>query len=272
MSKRINLYIETNQGRLMIPFRGIREIDSFTVDFKSRLEFLDVFFRILNIPISLNDVNMMYLSYKNSDELHFFDYDVCLPVKYGKDNYNVDSVIENFATYLKQDFRRLNADGIRNVGKNIVHDFNPRYVENYQIDLIAKAYLKNDYRKIRDTYFMLCDDFDIKIDKIVFKENNSLREKLFQLECSNDDYIQYLIELASRGNDEYELAMEELSKIDIDDVGKSISKSYYGVIDGLGDDSVISPVIIQNLEQVIDINIDDLREMCRLKFSNGRGR
>lgn len=272
MSKRINLYIETNQGRLVIPFRGIREVDSFTVEFNNRLEFLPILFRILNVPVSVNDVNMMYLSYKNSEELHCFDYDVCLPLKYGKDNYNIDSVVENFAAYLKQDFKRLDADGVRNVGMNIVHDFNSKCVKNYEIDLIAKAYLKDDYRKIRDTYFMICDDFDIRIDKIVSKENYSLRKDLFQLESCNDDYIQYLIELASRGGDEYDRAMEELSKIDVEDIGKSISKNYYGVIDSLGDESLVSPVVSQNFEQVIDINIDVLQEMCRLSLSSGRKR
>ena len=279
MSKKINLYLETSKGMITIPFLGIKEADLFTIEYTNRLEFLDSLINILDLRIDRDDVGNIYFSYKDIENI-YFDYETCLPVKYSRDNYNVDSLVDNFALYLRQDQRRLDMPGVRNVGKKIVYNFKPGYVSNNDIGLIANAYLRNDYRKMRDTYFMLIelntlyehDVFSIKIDNVPYRKNNVSRKELFQLESNSDDYVQYLIELSSRGEDEYDWAREELSKIDNDDIKRSLGKSSSLILDGFGDMSLISSEEVQNLEKVTGMNIEILRELCKMQISNGRGK
>lgn len=271
MSKKINLYIETSKGIVSIPFIGIKEVDLFTVEYNNRIEFLNSLINILDLSIDIDDVGVMYLSYKDSEE-NEFDYETCLPVKYGKDNYNVDSVIENFSLYLREDQSRLTILGIRNVGDKIIYNFNPGYVSDNDVNLIARTYLDGDYRKIRDTYFRLCDDYSIKIDKVSTRSADYSRLELSQLESREDNFIQYLIELASRGEEQAEIARDELAKLDHEEVRKNIDKTYYGVIDGLSDSQIVNSMDIANLEECTGISINKLREMCKKQINNGRGR
>ena len=127
----INLYMETSKGIISIPFVSIKEVDLFTSEYNSRFDnvgngkkLLDVLIKILQLPISIDDIGRLYLSYKDISDIEF-DYETCLPIKYSKDNYNVDSVIDNFSLYLIKDQSRLNYPGIRDVGKKIFTRFVP---------------------------------------------------------------------------------------------------------------------------------------------------
>jgi len=286
MGKMINLYMETSKGIISIPFCSIIDVDLFTSEYNSRFDddnlgnrskLLDVLIKILKLPISVNDIGRIYLSYKDIDDIEF-DYETCLPIKYNRDNYNVDSVIDNFSLYLKRDQGRLNYPGIRDVGKKIFDRFVPGDMSNNDIDFLAKVYLKDDYRKIRDMYFYLSDldssyeSYNIKIDKLVDNKDNRYSKNISDLE-SNDDFIQYLIELSSRGESEYDIAREELSKKDLEDIRINIGKVSTSIIDGLCD-SKLNDISrdIANLEECTGINIDRLREMCKMQIDNGRGR
>ena len=74
----------------------------------------------------------------------------------------------------------------------------------------------------------------IRIDKLISRKDDFSGENLSCLE-SDDDFIQYLIELSSRGDREYNIAMEELSSSDLEDIRRSIGKTPVAVVDGLSD-------------------------------------
>lgn len=281
----INLYMETSKGIISIPFVSIKEADLFTSQYNSRFDnvgnrnkLLNFLIKILQLPISVDDIGRVYLSYKNIDDIEF-NYETCLPVKYSKDNYNIDSVIANFSLYLKRDQSRLNYPGIRDVGKKKFSRFVPGEMSNNDIDFLAGVYLNNDYRKIRDMYFYLSEldsvneKYNIRIDKLVSNNDDFSSEKLSSLE-SDDDFIQYLIELSSRGDREYNIAMEELSSSDLEDIRRSIGKTPVAVVDGLSDSRLINVNRdIANLEECTGISIDKLREMCKKQIViDGRGR
>lgn len=280
----INLYMETSVGIISVPFVSIKEVDLFTVEYGSRFDnvsnerkLLDVLIRILQLPISVDDIGRVYLSYKDIDDIGF-NYETCLPIKYSRDNYNVDSVIENFSLYFKRNQSRLNYPGISNVANNLISRFIPGEVSNNDIDLVVRAYLKDDYRRIRDVYFYLSEldspyeKYNIRIDRYA-RRDNSYDRQFSDIESNNDDFIQYLIELSSRGDMEYNIAMEELSKCNLEDVRRSIGGSSVGVIDGLSDSRLNDKNRdIANLEECTGISIDKLRKLCKKQISDGRER
>ena len=282
----INLYMETSKGIISIPFVSIKKVDLFTSQYDSRFDnvgnrkkLLNFLIKILQLPISINDIERVYLSYKSIDDVEF-NYETCLPVKYNKDNYNVDSVKENFSLYLKNNQSRLNYPGIRDVGKRIFSRFSPGRMSNNDIDMIVKTYLKDDYRRIRDAYFYLSEldsayeKYNIRSDKLASNSGNGYRDDISNLESNNDDFIQYLIELSSRGEREYNIVMEELSASDLEDIRSSIGKTPVGVIDGLSDSRLINVNReIATLEKCTGISINKLREMCKKQIVvDGRGR
>lgn len=285
MTKRINLYMETSRGIISIPFIGLKEVDLFTTCYNSRLDkdnlnnkskLLDVLINILKLPISINDIGRVYLSYNDIDSIKF-NYDTCLPIKYSKDNYNIDSLIENFSLFLKRDRRRLNYPGIRNVSINAFGEFKIDNINDRSIDIIAKVFLNNDYRKTRYIYFYLSEfdspleRYNIKIDKISDKESFNNRKDLSKLESNKDNFIQYLIELSSRNKDNSEIILDELSKMELEDIKKEIGIDSSYLFDGLSNSKKNNiERDIANLEECTGINITILRDICSSQISNGR--
>ena len=171
--------------------------------------------------------------------------------------------------------KALNNVGIKQVAKSIIHNFKPGYASDNQILLIAKVYLNNNYRRIRDTYFKLSEEMNVKpiLEPLSIKENSkTIREDLRKMESENNAYIQYLIELYSRG--ETEIALEALSKIDNEDLEKALGRTHHGIVDGLSDETLISQEEISSLEEVTGTSIETLREDVyrSLKINKRRGR
>lgn len=284
MNRGINLYMETSMGIISIPFVGLREVDLFTTSYNSRFDkddlnnkskLLDVLINVLKLPISVNDIGRVYLSYEDIESVEF-NYDTCLPIRYSKDNYNIDSLIENFSLFLKRDRSRLDYPGIKNVGMNTYGDFSIDTISERNIDIIANLFLDNNYKRMREVYFYLTEidspteKYNIKIDKM--KDEINDRKEISKLESSEDSFVQYLIELSSRDRNKSGIVMDEFSKIELEDVRKELGNDSKYIFDGLSSKNNNIEKDIANLEECTGINIEILRDICSSQINNGRGR
>ena len=80
---------------------------------------------------------------------------------------------------------------------------------------------------------MIRDFGGIRIDKVGSYIEEIKKNELSKGEGINDDFVQYLVELAGKGEEYLDMAMEELSKGDLEDIGRMLSKPERGVYDGL---------------------------------------
>ena len=285
MDRGINLYMETGMGIISIPFIGIKEVDLFTTGYNSRFDkdglnnkskLLDVLIKVLKLSISVDDIGRVYLSYEDIDSVEF-NYDTCLPIRYSKDNYNIDSLIENFSLFLKRDYSRLNYPGIRNLVRNAYGDFRIDTISDREIDIIAKLFLDKNYRRMRDVYFYLNEmdlpneRYNIKIDKVLDRDIGDDRLDISKLEGSEDSIVEYLIELSSRNKDNTGMIRDEFSKMELDDIRRELGDDSGYVFDGLSDKNKIKKDIF-NLEECTGINIEILRDMCNSQIRDSRGR
>ena len=287
MKKEINLYMETSVGIIAIPFVGIKEVDLFTTCYNSRFDkdglnnkskLLDILVNILKLPISVNDIGRVYLSYEDIDSVTF-NYDTCLPVKYSKDNYNKDSLIENFSLFLKRDRNRLKYPFIRNVLLNVSGDFKVTTVSEKNIDIIAKLFLEKNYRRMRDVYFYLSEidspieRYNIKIDKVLDNSSVNDRWEISKLDSSEDSFIEYLIELSSRNSDNTGNIRDEFSKMELEDIRRELRDNSKYIFDGLNNiDKNNMEKDIANLEECTGINIEILRDICNSQISDSHRR
>ena len=286
MDKRINLYMETSAGIVGIPFINLEEVDLFTTHYNSRFDkdklnnkskLLVTLINILELQISVNDIGRVYLSYEDIENIQF-NYDNCLPIKYSKDNYNVDSLIENFSLFLKRDRSRLNYPGVKKTGKNIYGEFDVNTISDRNIDIIARKFLNNNYRRMRDVYFYLSEldlpieRYNIKIDKVFDRNLVGYRKVVSKLDSGEDDFIQYLIELSSRDKENIGIVMDEFSKMEYDEIRKKMGSDSGYLFDGLNDNKINKiDSDIANLEECTGIDIEVLREICGSQI-NGRRR
>ena len=101
------------------------------------------------------------------------------------------------------------------------------------IELAVKVFLNMNYKKQRDTYFMIRNFGNIKVDKVVKEVDNSKSTDLSKTEAYNDEFIQYLIEVASRGEEYLNRAIGELSMYDLEDISRSLGNRGVDIFDGL---------------------------------------
>ena len=99
----------------------------------------------------------------------------------------------------------------------------------------------------------------IKVRKnMVVRENTKMIERDLSSFSSDDEYVQYLIEFASRGEEEKVKAIEELSKYDIDELDLVLNKSRFGLFDGIGYNRNFTLEDISDLERYTGLSIDEL--------------
>jgi len=257
MSRKVNLCLETSIGEIKIPFISLEKADLFTMRYEGKFDFLNNLIEILNLPIELYDVKNVCLRYDKEDSRWF-------PIRYSGDNYNVESLVDGYSSYLKSDQRRLNGYGIRNVVSILVPDFIPGCLSDRYIDLIARRYLDNSYRKLRDVYFLIKKDVEVKIDKFPDKnDTKNVMDRWHQLEVIEDEYMQYLVNLSSSGDEEFQQAAEELAMLGLDEIEKKIGGVCHPVIDGMGQEDYLGIYgkDIYKLEEATGMNIADLRNL-----------
>lgn len=228
MENRVMLNIDTENGIYVIPFLSLKKLDGFTTGFENEKEMIDTLNRILDLDIELEDIISIYISsdnYKNNLSC----------IKYSGDNWNVDSLRDMFSWYLRQDHRRIRNCDVRFVNTDSMLRFQAgKPISDKGIELAVRVFLNMDYKKQRDTYFMIRDFGTVKVDKVTREMENTKNVDLSKGEAYNDEFIQYLIELAGRGEEYLDKAMEELSLFDLEDISMALSKGGLGIYDGLG--------------------------------------
>lgn len=256
MSRPINLCIVINDKILTIPFNSLEEVDIFTMRYENRYNFLNRMIKILDLNVLIKDITEVYIEPSINKNM---------PIKYSRDNYNLDSLIDCYALCVIKDKRYISS-GLKKVIINIKGDCSIDNLTLKDIAFIIKRYFDRRYSIHREIYFMIKDDVDIKIDKISSENINLKRDNISELESDND-YIQYLIELKQRGYDD--LALDELSKVDLEVLSTNLKNSRYGIFDGIcnNDLSIYEDIII--LEESTGLTIDSIKELCYKKINSG---
>jgi len=269
-----NLFLETNKGLISIPCGNIEDIDKYTIrfinemGFKNKELFLNVLINMLDLNITTNDIKRVCLSTMDRKDYEF-DYNWSNPIKYGEDNYNLDSLILYFGQFLKENRNKI--EMFKDEAFRFINGYeNGTYTDN-DIDFFARIYINKRYRNQRDVYFLLTEfRYPVRIDKVKnIRECGVNTIRLDKLNESENKYIQYLIELASRGEEEYERAIDELSKNDLEELNRYLDRTFYGVVDGVSDITIPTEEDIQLFEEITGMSVRELHDMCSKQLGNG---
>lgn len=259
MGNLVYLNIDTDEGLLFIPFTDLEKLDLFTIGFENKEELITNLNKILDLSINLDEVNNIYISgerYKKSNR-GSLDH-----IKYRKDNFNYKSLCDMFSLYLKQDRRRIRNNNIRNViTEGMVKFKGGRFISDKDIDLAVKVFFDKDYKNQRDSYFLIKDFAAIKINSLPKESRVANQLGLHQLEATTDDFYQYLIELSSRGTDEFDMAMEELSKSSLEEISKALKGNYQQIMDGVANRDITTDEDAYLLEYCTGRKISELQDL-----------
>lgn len=263
MGKEIYLKLDTTNGVITIPFIGLSEVDDFTVRYDNLKELVITLIKILNLDIDLYDVENVYLSeekYKKGFDLS------CLSIKYKRDNFNEDSLMDIFCDYLEKDPKRIWKSKIRYVKTNGMLNFiNTGIISKFEIKNAIKAYLNDsgEYKKKRDIYFflkgILGDKLKIRIDA-TYDDDITRNTDLTNYDVEDDSYLSYLIELYRRGDYQFDEAMEQIAKSDLYELEKLLKTGGYGIVDGVSDNNNLIYKDIKMLEKCTGSSVEDLKE------------
>ena len=232
MEKRAMLNIKTINGNYVIPFLDLKKLDGFTAGFQDEEEMIGALNRILDLSIEMEEIININIS---SDRYKEREGSSLSCIKYSNDNWNIDSLRDVFSLYLRQNHKRIRNCDVRHVNTDSMLRFQAGMpISDKGIELAVKVFLNMDYKKQRDTYFMIRDFGNIRIDKSIREIEDTKKNNLSSSESYNDEFIQYLIELAGRGEEYLDKAMEELSRVDLEGISRTLEKGGLGIFDGLG--------------------------------------
>lgn len=262
LGKAIYLKLDTVYGVITIPFIGINEVDEFTIHYDNLKELVESLISMMSLKIDLYDVSNIYLSYDKYKR----EYDSeCLEIKYKKDNFNYDSLVETLCEYLARDPKRIWKSDIRYVKTDGMISFmNTGRISRFEIKKAVNAHLSDErgYRRKRDVYFFLKEtfgnDLNIKIDKVL--DDELVRDDdLSRYDSEDDSYLSHLIELYRRGDYGFEEAMEQIAKLDLYELETLLKHNGYGIVDGVSekDNSIYRDIRL--LERCTGMSLDNLK-------------
>lgn len=258
MGDKVFLKIETRKGDVLIPFLGLKEVDYFTVGYENEAELINSLCEMLNLAISLEDVIKVSIT---SDKYKGTGNSSLNYLKFKVDNYNVDSLKEMLSLYLRQDHRRIKYCDVRHVNTDEMVKFKGGFpISDRGIDLAVKAFMNGNYKKQRDMYFLIKGFGGIRIDKLSNEEIVDYRKNLAIAEAMEDDFYQYLVELASKGEEEFEKAMDELSKNDLEDISRMLGTNDVVLFDGVKTQDGMTEDMYA-LEALTGMRISSLKKM-----------
>ena len=111
---------------------------------------------------------------------------------------------------------------------------------------------------------------NVRSDKLSKGERERLA--LSEMNAQEDSFVQYLIELASRDKDKLVMALDELSKVDLEDISRLMDGKNYAPFDGLVNDKEDDlEEDIYALEMLTDLSIEEIKDL-QLGYSFGRSR
>ena len=108
---------------------------------------------------------------------------------------------------------------------------------------------------------------NIRSDKLSKGERDRL--SLSEMNAQEDSFVQYLVELAGRDKDKLVKALDELSKVDLEDISRLMDGKNYAPFDGLVNDKEDN--IDEDryaLEMLTNLRIDEIKDL-QLGYSGG---
>ena len=267
MENKVILNIETKSGKIVIPFIGLKELDCFTMGYNNDIELIESLSKMLNLSLNVDYVLRLYIT---SDKYKDRKNSSLSCIKYSGDNYNIDSLGEMLSLYLKQDHRRIRNCDVRFVITDGMVKFNAgKDISDRDIDIAVKVFLKVNYKKHRDMYFMIKNFGGIRIDKLAKEDRNRDRMHISKMSTSDEDsFVQYLIELASRNEDKLDKVIDELSRVELEDISRVLEDGKNDLFDGFGNGDTDEDLYA--LESLTEMNIEQIIAI-QDEFSPSRG-
>ena len=262
MENKVFLNIDTKRGMVVIPFDSLKKLDLFTIGYDNELQLINSLSKILELDLKIEDVLNIYISGKRFEHTRNSSLNC---IKYSSDNYNIDSLGDMLSLYLKQDHRRIRYCDVRFVKIDSMIRFNAGYqISDKDIDFAVKVFLNNkekdNYKKQRDMYFLVKKFGNVKSDKLSRGERDRL--SLSEMNAQGDSFVQYLVELAGRDNDKLVKALDELSKVDLEDISRLMDGKNYAPFDGLvNNDETEIEEDRYALEMLTNLRIDEIKDL-----------
>ena len=244
MEEFASLCIVTYNGLIKIPFKSLQELDLFTVRYADENELINGFNELLKLSILPKDVINVYVYHeyqvgKNENSFR----DSYLPVKYIGDNYDLDSLKDGFIYYLQQDHNRVKDFGVKKIKTAAMREFvlGNENLSDFDIKVAVDKYFEGaKYGIFRNVYFKL-KQRKVKVSKNrVKREEDKMIDRNLSRFSSDNEFYQHLLEYASRGPEESNKVVEELSKFDLEELSMMLKNPHYGLFDGVVKNSNVS--------------------------------
>lgn len=262
--KNVRLVVVYNRRTISIPFKNIDSIDEFTVYYDTSKDIGLVLNKILYLNQKDSSVKKIYII-KEAERYNKIEY---LPVKYSFDNFQYDSVVNNYIDYLikHEDLLFKHGTALNKITNNYMQKHNKTSLNENDIERIAQLYLKNtdtkyNYNRLRLAYYLLIKE-GYKIDiKSLKKENKSINRTDLTKYNPQDDFFEYLIRYSKMGDEEKANAMDFLAGESIDKIDKKMSNPDYSLFDNreiankidYGDEALILEALTNmTLQELID--------------------
>lgn len=187
----IYLVIEYESGIIYLPFKSIKDVDAFTVEYDNLLELAASIGDILELGIPKKEITDVYLS-QGKDKV-FDDMQEHAPnrrylaVKYSNNDFVQDDIRKVFISYLGSNIGAKDKPyGLEQVIMNYCNKYNKgNNLSASDIEKIASLYLGDNYVRYKDFYFTYKDrgyKFKISRNEHVFMntplENQELKRLL----------------------------------------------------------------------------------------------
>lgn len=259
MEEPIYLKLNTHKGVITLPFKNISAVDSFTIRYKNMGDMVNRLINLLNLDLDLYDVNSAYLTY---DKYNIEIDEKSLPIKYIRDNFNFQSLKEALAKYIEKDPTIIYETDLRYVKtREVLNYFDGKIIDKNDIDRIVRAFFENTgYQRRRDTYFMIKEKTDIKVDiDVLFDEHDVDRRNLGIYSTGGDDYLNHLIATSKKSEEDFQRAMDEIGQHDLEEISNFLHSDGYGIVDGVSDRSLFIKKDIAAIEEATGLSIEELR-------------
>ena len=239
---RVVLIVSYGNGIIIkIPFKNLKDLDEFTINFNNIFDLGITLIRILNLDVSENAILGGTISYLKKDTKSGKLIEIDKPIKYNIDDYELNSLKDTYCKFFIDDRNRIkNKDfGLCNVEHSTIKNFvlgKTISITDLDIQKAVNAYFTEGYLKYRDAYFNLKKEGYI-IPRIKVQEKNNVKNNLNSFDTENE-YFAYLQNYANIGEEKYAKAMDILSGYDSDEIRHDMINGQYGVFDGTIQNSI----------------------------------
>lgn len=273
MDNVVLLKIDVYGDIIEIPFLDLETVDLFTVRYKNQDDLVVALNEMLGLSIKPKDVKVVYIyhEYVSRKNLHKSRNDV---VKYSCDNFDMKTLPDAYFSYLNQDHNRIFKSGVYDISSKAMTEFKYHNVPLTEFglkDAIRKYFVNAPYRTYRKVYYKIKGFVSVNKNKVE-RENDELLERNLSKFSSNDEYVQYLLRYAMESDENYSNVMEELSKIESDDLKKILNNPHFGLFDGVNNEKKYSLEDLYDLQKYTGMDIDDLMEVVSKKRKKGSRR